>query len=264
MKRRRCPLAHGEQVHWTLFRHADVRRVLADPDTFGSAVSRHLAVPNGMDPPEHTGWRRLVDRYFTPELVARYEPECRRIARELVHTLSPAGEVEWMAQFAHDYALHTLCAWVGWPAALHEPLREWMQRQQAAARSADRDALAGAGGPLGHHRARDGLDQVDRAGDVGVDDVADGVPVLVEEPLARVAGDANHQGIRQDGGSPRDGTAIAAGKYLGRRVYVEVVTDARGYSATLVEYQITRWLSLLSSISTIGRESVNVRISRDY
>jgi translocation and assembly module TamB len=60
------------------------------------------------------------------------------------------------------------------------------------------------------------------------------------------------------------GTQLAAGKYLGRRVYVEVVTDARGYSATTVEYQITRWLSLLSSISTIGRESVNVRISRDY
>ncbi|MFL6845151.1 MAG: translocation/assembly module TamB domain-containing protein [Allosphingosinicella sp.] len=60
------------------------------------------------------------------------------------------------------------------------------------------------------------------------------------------------------------GTALAAGKYLGRRVYVEVVTDARGYSATLVEYQITRWLSLLSSISTIGRESVNVRVSKDY
>lgn len=60
------------------------------------------------------------------------------------------------------------------------------------------------------------------------------------------------------------GTAIAAGKYLGRRVYVEVVTDARGYSATLIEYQITRWLSLLSSISTMGRESVNVRVSKDY
>ncbi|HYE28210.1 MAG TPA: translocation/assembly module TamB domain-containing protein [Allosphingosinicella sp.] len=60
------------------------------------------------------------------------------------------------------------------------------------------------------------------------------------------------------------GTALAAGKYLGRRVYVEVVTDARGYSATMVEYQITRWLSILSSISTIGRESVNVRVSKDY
>lgn len=60
------------------------------------------------------------------------------------------------------------------------------------------------------------------------------------------------------------GPSVAAGKYFGRRVYVEVVTDGRGYSATSVEYQITRWLSLLSSISTIGRESVNVRVSRDY
>ncbi len=64
--------------------------------------------------------------------------------------------------------------------------------------------------------------------------------------------------------STGQGTAIAAGKYLGRRVYVEVVTDARGYSATRLEYQITRWLSLLSSVSTIGRQSVNVRVSKDY
>lgn len=60
------------------------------------------------------------------------------------------------------------------------------------------------------------------------------------------------------------GTAIAAGKYLGRQVYVEVITDGRGYSATQIEYQITRWLSLLGSISTIGRQSANVRVSRDY
>jgi translocation and assembly module TamB len=60
------------------------------------------------------------------------------------------------------------------------------------------------------------------------------------------------------------GTQIAAGKYLGRRVYVELVTDGQGYSATTVEYQITRWLSLLGTVSTIGRQSVNVRVSRDY
>jgi translocation and assembly module TamB len=60
------------------------------------------------------------------------------------------------------------------------------------------------------------------------------------------------------------GTSIAAGKYLGRKVYVEVVTDGRGYSATQIEYQITRWLSLLGTISTIGRQSANVRVSKDY
>ena len=59
-------------------------------------------------------------------------------------------------------------------------------------------------------------------------------------------------------------TAISAGKYLGRKLYVEVITDGQGYSATRVEYQVTRWLSILSSISTIGRTSANVRVSKDY
>lgn len=59
-------------------------------------------------------------------------------------------------------------------------------------------------------------------------------------------------------------TSVAAGKYLTRRAYVELITDGQGYSATRAEYQITRWLSILGSISTLGRESVNVRVSRDY
>ncbi len=60
------------------------------------------------------------------------------------------------------------------------------------------------------------------------------------------------------------GTSIAAGKYITRRAYVELITDGKGYSATRLEFQITRWLSILSSISTLGRQSANVRISRDY
>jgi len=59
-------------------------------------------------------------------------------------------------------------------------------------------------------------------------------------------------------------TAIAAGKYVTRKLFVEVVTDGQGYSATRVEYQMTRWLSLLSTVSTIGRSSASVRVSKDY
>src|SRR5207248_1995797 len=59
-------------------------------------------------------------------------------------------------------------------------------------------------------------------------------------------------------------TAIAAGKYLTRKLFVEVVTDGQGYSATRVEYQMTRWLSLLSTVSTVGRSSASVRVSKDY
>ena len=60
------------------------------------------------------------------------------------------------------------------------------------------------------------------------------------------------------------GTAIAAGKYLTRRAYFEIITDGQGYSATRAEYQITRWLSLLSTISNIGRQSVTLKVSKDY
>ena len=59
-------------------------------------------------------------------------------------------------------------------------------------------------------------------------------------------------------------TSLAAGKYVTRKLFVEVITDGQGYSATRAEYQVTRWLSLLSSVSTIGRSSANVRVSKDY
>ena len=43
-----------------------------------------------------------------------------------------------------------------------------------------------------------------------------------------------------------------------------MITDGQGYSATRAEYQVTRWLSILSTVSTIGRSSANVRVSKDY
>lgn len=60
------------------------------------------------------------------------------------------------------------------------------------------------------------------------------------------------------------GTGVALGKNIGRSIYVELVTDGRGYSATQVEYRITSWLSLLGTVSTIGRDSILAEVSRDY
>jgi translocation and assembly module TamB len=60
------------------------------------------------------------------------------------------------------------------------------------------------------------------------------------------------------------GTGVALGKNLGRNVYVELITDGQGYSATQIEYRITSWLALLGSVTTVGRDSILVEISRDY
>ncbi len=60
------------------------------------------------------------------------------------------------------------------------------------------------------------------------------------------------------------GTGVALGKYLGRHFYAEIISDGRGYSATNLEFRVTRWLSLLGSVSTVGRQSLNARVSKDY
>lgn len=60
------------------------------------------------------------------------------------------------------------------------------------------------------------------------------------------------------------GTGVAIGKNITRNIYVELVTDGRGYSATQIEYRITSWLALLGTVSTIGRDSAVVQVSRDY
>jgi translocation and assembly module TamB len=59
-------------------------------------------------------------------------------------------------------------------------------------------------------------------------------------------------------------TTIAAGKYIGRRLYIELATDAQGYSATSIEVALSRSFSILSTVATLGGTSANLRVKRDY
>lgn len=140
--RERCPVAYSELMGWSVFRHADVSRVVCDHDTFSNKVSRHLSVPNGMDPPEHTAYRRLIEPYFSPARMAGFEPQCRRIAVELVDRAVSAGDVEIMAGLARPYAVRAQCAFLGWPSDLDAPLIRWAGDNQRATLAGDRQALS--------------------------------------------------------------------------------------------------------------------------
>ncbi len=59
-------------------------------------------------------------------------------------------------------------------------------------------------------------------------------------------------------------TSIAAGQYIGRNVYVELATDAQGFTATNIEVSLTRSLSVLSQVATLGGMSVSLKWKRDY
>lgn len=60
------------------------------------------------------------------------------------------------------------------------------------------------------------------------------------------------------------GTALAAGQYLTNDIYVEIVTDTRGFTATQVEIALSRVLSVLTQVGSTTGTSVNLRYSRDY
>lgn len=141
--RNHCPLAHSELMGWSLLRHADVMRTLRDHHTFSSTVSSsHVSVPNGMDPPRHTEFRRIIDPYFEAPAMRAFAPTCRRLARDAVRSLAQDGEVEVMESLARPFALQVQGAFLGWDRARLEPIGRWVKRQQAAAARGDRAAMS--------------------------------------------------------------------------------------------------------------------------
>jgi len=60
------------------------------------------------------------------------------------------------------------------------------------------------------------------------------------------------------------GTSLAAGKYISSRVYVEIITDARGFTATQLDIALTRALSILSQAGTFGGSNVSLQYKKTY
>ncbi len=141
--RERCPVAYSHFLDWSLFRHQDIVNVLADPETYSSA-SKRLAVPNGMDPPEHTRYSRILAPYFLPERMDALEPGCRRIAVDLLQALLARGEaeVDFIPEFAQPFPIKTLCRFLGWPPETWENLRGWTHGNQEVAFSQNKEAGA--------------------------------------------------------------------------------------------------------------------------
>lgn len=140
--RNSCPVAYSTYLHWSLFQHKDVSAVLHDSIHFSNVVSSNLSVPNGMDPPEHGKYRKIIEPYFNQTRMEVFEPECRKMARELVNSLPANGEVEVVSVLSEQYALLVQCAFLGWTSETHEPLRKWISKNHKATLNQDRKALA--------------------------------------------------------------------------------------------------------------------------
>lgn len=139
--RARCPVAHSDFLGWSLFAHRDVVETVHDTVAFSSATKRR-AIPNGMDPPEHTVYRQLLDPFFTSERMAAFEPRSRQIALALLEPILARGEAEFISEFAGPFPHQALCAFMGWPVADWNRVRGWTHGNQEVAFRQDREAGA--------------------------------------------------------------------------------------------------------------------------
>lgn len=127
---------------WVLLRHADVCAAALDPETFSSAVSSHLHVPNGLDGSGHREVRDATDHFFSAEELAPFEPVVRDIARTLVTAAPRGASVDAVGDLGAPFAVRCQSAWLGWPAELEPRLLDWIDANHAASRSGDRTRTA--------------------------------------------------------------------------------------------------------------------------
>jgi cytochrome P450 len=107
------PVAHSEEHggFWVLTRYEDVLRVAQDWRTFSSALGVSVpdtemvvkAIPEHLDPPLHREYKRLINAWFTPAVVADYEQPTRDLVNRLIDDFVEAGRCDFMAAFARPF-----------------------------------------------------------------------------------------------------------------------------------------------------------------
>jgi cytochrome P450 len=107
------PIARSEQYggFWVVSRYEDVLRVAQDWKTFSSAHSVTIpatdsvvtAIPEEIDPPLHRTYKRLINGFFTPAWVAKYEQPTRDIITRLIDEFIEEGQCDLMTGLARPF-----------------------------------------------------------------------------------------------------------------------------------------------------------------
>jgi cytochrome P450 len=108
-----CPVAHSGEYDgfWVVTRYEDALSVAQNWEAFSSAhglsvsasptVVRNLPVE--ADPPEQRIFKRLINPYFTPAAVARWEQPTRDLVTRLIDRFIEDGACDFMDAFARPF-----------------------------------------------------------------------------------------------------------------------------------------------------------------
>lgn len=122
--RRDCPVHHHRDFNppfFTLSRYDDVIDALRDATTWSIRYgqSPQYTKPSGLvnDPPEHTEFRRLFQRGFTPRTIGGLEAEITALAVELLDAMAPLGRGDFHEHYAVKLPMTIIARMLGVPEA---------------------------------------------------------------------------------------------------------------------------------------------------
>lgn len=126
---------------WLFTRYSEMRELITNPDVFSNTSVIHLDpdpsfrwIPENLDPPEHSAWRRLLAPLFSPARMVELEPIIRRVAVDYIEELRDAGRCEFVKDFALKFPTKVFVGLMGLPESDTDKFVAW---EDATVRAAD-------------------------------------------------------------------------------------------------------------------------------
>ncbi|MBA2325708.1 MAG: cytochrome P450 [Actinobacteria bacterium] len=133
--RRDAPVSSNGRF-WSVVRHVDAVSATRDPTLSSNAGimlfdqpglvsgdSPHMMIE--MDPPQHTRYRRLVNKGFTPRMVGRLEDHVREISGGFIDRADAAGTCDFITDVASQLPMQVIAELLGVPAEDRQKVADW-------------------------------------------------------------------------------------------------------------------------------------------
>ncbi len=156
--RSRCPVAHSSSFDgfWAVTRYQDIHDILMQPDVYITSVRNVVPgssttgrrPPLHLDPPDHTPYRKAIDRALGAARVADIEGTTRRVARSLMQSLVAMGEADFIEHFSSPLPAAVFGEWLGLSEQQTGVLWRTAQAYVKAWESFDKSSVAAAAAQL--------------------------------------------------------------------------------------------------------------------
>ena len=156
--RARCPVAHSTAFDgfWAVTRHQDILDILLQPELYITSVRNVVPgssatgrrPPLHLDPPDHTPYRKAIDRALGAARVASIAETTRRIARSLMQSLVARREADFIEHISSPLPAAGFGEWLGLTAAQTEVLWRTAKAYVKAWESFDKSSVAVAAAQL--------------------------------------------------------------------------------------------------------------------